>query len=120
MVPDDRDTLELLQEELDFIEKGGYGRSVRTPWLAKSIFQDSLSCLNYGYPYRAHPCSECRLIEFVSPDHRLDQVPCHHIRLNEAGTTIEDLEEREQEAEAERLVKNWLQSRINELRANTH
>jgi hypothetical protein len=116
MAQDDRETLELLEEELDFIEKGGYGRSVRTPWQPKSIFQDSLSCLNYGYPYRAHPCSECRLIEFVSPDHRTDAVPCHHIPLNELGTTIEDLEEREQEAEAERLVKNWLQSRINELR----
>jgi hypothetical protein len=52
MAKDDRAILEILQEELDFIEKGRYGRSVRTPWLPKSIFQDSLSCLNYGYPYR--------------------------------------------------------------------
>ena len=48
MAKDGRDILEVLQGELDFIEKGGYGRSVRTPWLPKSIFQDSLSCLNYG------------------------------------------------------------------------
>ena len=119
MVTDDRDTLELLEEELDFIKAGGYGRSVRTPWLPKSIFQDSLSCLNYGYPYRAHPCSECRLLEFVAPEHRSDAVPCHHIPLNELGTTIEDLEEQEQEAQAERLVKNWLQGRINEIRSGS-
>ena len=119
MVTDDRDTLELLEEELDFIKAGGYGRSVRTPWLPKSIFQDSLSCLNYGYPYRAHPCSECCLLEFVAPEHRSDAVPCHHIPLNELGTTIEDLEEQEQEAQAERLVKNWLQGRINEIRSGS-
>jgi hypothetical protein len=52
MTKDDRDILELLKSELSFIEEGGYGRSVRTPWLPKSIFQDSLSCLNYGYSYR--------------------------------------------------------------------
>ena len=57
MATDERDILELLKEELDFIEKGGYGRSVRTPWQSKSTFQDSLSCINYGYPYRAHPCN---------------------------------------------------------------
>src|SRR4026208_860269 len=109
MAIDDRSLLELLKSELSFIEEGGYGRSVRTPWLPKSIFQDSLSCLNYGYPYRAHPCSECRLLEFVAPEHRSDAVPCHQIPLNELGTTVEDLEEQEQEAQAERLVKNWLQ-----------
>ena len=117
MTKDGRDILEVLQGELDFIEKGGYGRSVRTPWLPRSIFQDSLSCLNYGYPYRAHPCNECHLLEFVSPDRRSEVVPCHHIPLNEVGTTIEELEEREEQARAERLVKDWLRARISELNA---
>src|SRR5215470_5608028 len=52
MTKDDRDILELLKEELSFIEQGGYGRSVRTPWKPSSTFQDSLTCVNYGYPYR--------------------------------------------------------------------
>jgi hypothetical protein len=56
MLTDDRDVLDVLKFELDFIEKGGYGRSVRTPWLATSIFQDSLTCLNFGDPNRSHPC----------------------------------------------------------------
>jgi len=115
MAQDQRDTLELLQEELNFIEQGGYGRSVRTPWLPKSIFQDSLSCLNYGYPYRAHPCSECRLLDFVAPEHRTDAVPCHYIPLDEAGQTVEDLEAEDNEAKLERLVRDWLCSRIQEL-----
>ena len=117
MTKDERDILELLKEELDFIEKGGYGRSVRTPWLPKSFFQDSLSCLNYGYPYRAHPCNECHLLDFVAPEHRTEIVPCHFIPLDEAGDTIEDLEAEENQSRAERLVIDWLRERIREIEA---
>jgi hypothetical protein len=115
MTTDDRDLLELLKEELDFIEKGGYGRSVRMPWQSKSIFLDSLSCINYGYPYRAHPCTECHLTDFVSPDNRNQSVPCHHIPLNSEGDTIEDLELKDNQAKLEREVSGWLHARINEI-----
>jgi hypothetical protein len=101
MTTDERDILELLKEELDFIENGGYGRSVRTPWHNKSTFQDSLSCINYGYPYRAHPCAECHLLDFVTPEHRNEEVPCHFIPLNTDGETIEDLELQENQAKLE-------------------
>ena len=116
MANDDRDILEVLQEELDFIEKGGYGRSVRTPWQPKSAFQDSLSCLNYGYPYRAHPCTDCQLIEFVSPEDRSKEVPCHHIQITERGETIEDLELEENEAKLAREVAHWLRTKIEEIK----
>ena len=112
---DDRDILELLKEELAFIEQGGYGRSVRTPWLSKSTFQDSPSCINYGYPYRAHPCNECHLLEFVTPDDRTEFVPCHHIPLNTDGDTIEDLESQDSQAKLEREVKQWLRARIKQI-----
>jgi hypothetical protein len=112
MTNNERDILALLQEELDFIEQGGYGRSVRTPWLPKSTFQDSLSCLNYGYPYRAHPCSDCHLIEFVAAEHRAKAVPCHHIPLNAAGETIEDLETKDNQSKLEESLKNWLRTEI--------
>jgi len=115
MAKDDRDMLELLKQELSFIEEGGYGRSVRTPWLPKSVFQDSLSCLNYGYPYRAHPCSECHLLDFVSPDDRSQPVPCHFIPLNEAGNTIEELEMKGDEVKMQGVVKGWLKGKINQL-----
>jgi hypothetical protein len=115
MVMDERDILELLKDELDFIEKGGYGRSVRTPWQSKSAFQDSLTCINYGYPYRVHPCNECHLLEFVSPQHRTEQVPCHFIPLNSDGETIEDLEQQDNEAKLEREVSTWLRARIKEI-----
>jgi len=117
MDKDDRDILEILQEELDFIEKGGYGRSVRTPWLQKSVFQDSLSCLNYGYPYRAHPCSECRLMDFVPPEDQTQMVPCHHIPLDKAGDTIEELDSDGNEARMQRLVTEWLRAQINKIQS---
>ena len=112
---DDRDILELLKDELDFIEKGGYGRSVRTPWKPSSTFQDSLTCINYGYPYRAHPCNECQLLDFVDPEHHAAEVPCHYISLNAAGETIEDMEAEDNEAKLERSVRDWLRARINQI-----
>ena len=119
MAKDDRDILEVLKQELSFIEEGGYGRSVRAPWLPKSIFQDSLSCLNYGYPYRAHPCSECHLLEFVGPEDRSQPVPCHFIPLNETGNTIEGLEMEGNESKMQSVVKSWLQGKISQLEAGT-
>jgi hypothetical protein len=117
MAKDDREILELLKSELSFIEEGGYGRSVRTPWLPKSIFQDSLSCLNYGYPYRAHPCAECHLLDFVRPEDRSQDVPCHFIPLNEAGSTIEKLEMEGNERRMESAVKSWLHGKISQIEA---
>jgi hypothetical protein len=122
MTTDERDILEVLKSELDFIESGGYGRSVRTPWLSKSTFQDSPSCINYGYPYRAHPCHECHLLDFVTPDDRKEFVPCHHIPLNTDGDTIEELELQDNQAKLEREVSKWLRDRIRQIeeeRANT-
>jgi hypothetical protein len=115
MAKDDRDILELLKEELAFIEQGGYGRSVRTPWLPKSAFQDSLTCINYADPNRTHPCSECHLIDFVASEHLSDEVPCHCIPLNEAGETIEDLEAQGNEAKLEATLKQWMRSKIKQI-----
>jgi hypothetical protein len=115
MAKDDRDILEALKQELDFVEKGGYGRSVRTPWKPTSAFQDSLSCLNYGYPYKAHPCSECFLIDFVPLKGCAEAVPCHHIPLNESGDTIESLEAEDNQQKLEADLKTWLRARIKQL-----
>ena len=112
---DERDILELLKEELAFIEQGGYGRSVRTPWLPKSAFQDSLTCINYGDPNHTHPCDECQLMDFVGDDHRAEQVPCHYIPLNAAGETIEDLEAQDNQAKLEATLKSWMRTKIKEL-----
>jgi hypothetical protein len=115
MAKDDRDILEILKDELNFIEKGGYGRSVRTPWKPTSAFQDSLTCINYADPSHTHPCDECHLLDFVSSEHQREEVPCHFIPLNETGETIEALELEDNEAKLEREVKDWLRVRIREI-----
>ncbi|HEY5074629.1 MAG TPA: hypothetical protein VII34_08020 [Pyrinomonadaceae bacterium] len=113
MAKDERDILELLKSELDFIEKGGYGRSVRTPWKATSPFRDSLSCVNYALPEKAHPCSDCHLIDFVPDDKRSEELPCHAIPLNAAGDTVESLENNQ--AKLEESLKEWMRAKIKEL-----
>jgi hypothetical protein len=115
MAKDERDILELLKSELEFIEQGGYGRSVRTPWLATSPFRDSLTCVNYALPEKAHPCSECHLIDFVPPDKRSEELPCHAIPLNASGDTVESLELENNQAKLEAALKEWMRATINEL-----
>ncbi len=105
--------LNALKLELKFCELGGYKPSIpgRLPARAsendpismfhfdkstreckeRSVFQDSPLCLNYGLPVRQHPCSECRLIDFVPAEKRGEAVPCHHIPLNGRGDTVATL-----------------------------
>ena len=115
MAADEHDILRHLQDELAFIEKGGYGRSVRTPWQSKATFRDSPTCLNYADPDRPHPCSECHLLEFVDPAHRTKELPCHFIPLNAEGETVEGLELDDNQGRLEREVSAWLRARIREI-----
>lgn len=117
MAKDERDLLELLKTELDFIEKGGYGRSVRTPWKETSAFRDSLTCVNYALPEKAHPCSECHLIDFVPDEKRAERVPCHFIPLTDRGETVEDLEAEGNQARMEEALKDWMRRKIQQLEA---
>jgi len=115
MAKDQRDLVELLKTELDFIEKGGYGRSVKTPWRPTSSFRDSLTCVNYALPEKSHPCSECHLIDFVPRDKQDEEVPCHSIPLNASGDTVESLERNEPKLEA--ALKEWMREKIREIEA---
>ena len=112
MSDDKRDILEVLKFELNFLEQGGYGRSVRTPWKPTSIFQDSLSCINFNDPGRPHPCNECLLTDFVPDDAQAQSVPCHHIPLNHEGETVDSMERQYNQGELEEAVKNWLRGTI--------
>jgi hypothetical protein len=113
---DDREALEVLKDELNFLEKGGYGRSVREPWKATSVFQDSPTCL--CYPDRQHDDC-CILMQFVPPERRSEAVPCHYIPLNAEGDTITKLEEREDEQALAEAIRNWLVEAISRLEAKT-
>ena len=112
MSDDKRDVLEVLRFELSFLEQGGYGRSVRTPWKATSAFQDSPSCLTFHDPARPHPCNECLLTDFVPPESREEGIPCHFIPLNGLGETVDSLERHAHQPELEEALKKWLRSTI--------
>ena len=114
MSTDDREALEVLKSELEFIEKGGYGRSVKTPQLPTAVFLDSLSCINYADPERKHPCSECLLINFVPAESVSQDIPCHHIPLR-PGETVQTIELSGSQQDLEDAVKNWLRSTIAQL-----
>ena len=109
---DERDVLEVLKFDLNFLEQGGYGRSVHTPQTPTRIFQDSISCLHFGEPQRPHPCSECMLIDFVPESRRNEDVPCHHIPLSPAGETIATLEARKNQQQLEEAMIAWLRAVI--------
>jgi len=115
--PAESDILELLKSELAFVEQGGYGRSVRTPWLPKSAFQDSLSCINFADPAHTHACSECQLFNFVPASRQAEEAPCHYIELNEAGETIVDLEGQDNQQKLERELKQWMRKMIQNIEA---
>jgi hypothetical protein len=117
---DHKDTLDVLKSELAFIEHGGYGRSVRTPWRPTSIFLDSPSCLNFSDPQRSHPCEECLLMNFVPPERRDAGLPCHHIPLTTAGDTVHSAAGWADQSELEEAVKGWLRRSIIQLEQRKH
>ena len=112
MSSDSRDILDVLKFELNFLEQGGYGRSVRTPWKPTSVFQDSLSCVNFNDPARPHSCNECLLSDFVPAEHAGESIPCHHIPLNQDGETVDTMERQYTQPELEEAVKEWLRALI--------
>jgi hypothetical protein len=111
MSEEKRELLEKLKFELAFVEDGGYGRSVRTPQQSTSPFQDSLTCLNFGDPLRAHPCAECVLMQYVPESHKGEDVPCHHIPLDQERRTIATLDA----TGAEEVLKRWLRHEVTRL-----
>jgi hypothetical protein len=115
MADDKRDLLEVLKFELSFIEQGGYGRSVRTPWKPTSIFRDSLSCLNFNDETRPHACSECVLHDLVPVQAIQENIPCHFIPLNQAGETVNSMERQYNQVELEDAVKDWLRAAIHKI-----
>ncbi len=115
MSDDKRDVLEVLKFELAFLEQGGYGRSVKTPWKPTSIFQDSLSCINFNDAERPHPCHECLLNDMVPQQSLTESVPCHHIPLNSMGETVDSMERQYNQPELEDAVKAWLRTAISRI-----
>jgi hypothetical protein len=112
MAQDNRDILEVLQFELNFLEDGGYGRSPRTPWRAPAIFEDSPICPNFSDPARPHLCESCLLEQFVPEGQKEQSIPCRFIALTKEGQTVEDLYQTGSQVEMEAALRTWLRDQI--------
>jgi hypothetical protein len=115
MAKDERDLLEVLKMELEFLEKGGYGRAPREPWRPQCVFEDSPTCMNYDSKLDPDPCGDCILIGLVPPEHRRTKIPCRHIQLTASGETLDSLYRYGDEYEIEETVRNWLHKTISRL-----
>ena len=112
---DERDLLDVLRFELQFLKDGGYGRSPRTPWRPQYIFEDSLTCTNFHSKDHPVPCSACVLMPLVPPEQRAQNIPCRHIPFNEFGETLESLYLDSTQGEIEDTVEEWLKATIERL-----
>jgi hypothetical protein len=116
MMPnDDRNTLEVLKAELNFVTKGGYGRSPREPFRAVLPFEDSPTCMNYDSQEHRAPCAECLLMQFVPGESRGEKVPCRHIPLTPGGDTLLQLYSGASQQEIEEALAAWLRKEIAKL-----
>lgn len=116
MQRDDRDLLEVLKFERQFLRDGGYGRSPRTPWKPQLIFEDSPTCMNFNSA-RVGPCSNCVLIGLVPAEFRGAQVPCRYIPFDESGATLDSLYHHGDQQQTEGTVEHWLDATIQKLEA---
>ena len=115
MAKEQRDILDVLKRELDFLEQNGYGRSPSTPWKWTTTFRHSPSCINFNDPKRTRPCIDCPLIDFVPAEARSQDIPCHYIPIGPAGETVATMEREQDVADLEQSLKNWLGATIRQI-----
>ncbi len=107
------ETLNLLRQELEFLERGGYGGAL--PWRPVSMFLDSPSCPNRLDVERSTPCPQCWLYQFVPEKFRQELPPCHFIALNPDGESIHSMSRQYTTAEVEEALRRWLTAEIRRL-----
>jgi hypothetical protein len=116
MPRDDRNLLDVLKFELEFLEQGGYGRLPREAWRPRLVFEDSPTCMNFNSKDR-EPCSECLLMQLVPESARKEQTPCIHIPLSPNGQTLDSLYRTGTQQEIEEALGGWLRKTISRLEA---
>jgi hypothetical protein len=117
MKRDERDLLDVLKFELEFVEKGGYGRSPREPWRPQFVFEDSPTCMTYDCKENPGPCSDCVLMHWIPDEHRDEKAACRKIPLGPSGETLDSLYRYADQHEIEEAVAGWLRITISKLEA---
>lgn len=115
MSSDTRDLLKVLQQELQFLEEGGYRNSPSAQRRPQFVFQDSPTCLNFDRSKTLRPCHECTMASLVPSDCLGERFPCRHIPLNDAGFTIDTYDRLGTCDDREAAVRTWLLKKIHEL-----
>jgi hypothetical protein len=118
MLAGNRNTIEVLKAELEFVKKGGYASFLRDPWRVKLALEDSPTCMNCDRKNNPKPCSECLLMQFVPTNKRGEKVPCRHIPLTSHGDTLLHLYQGATEQEIDETLTRWLQETIAKLELN--
>jgi hypothetical protein len=115
MQKDERDLLEVLKSEREFLARGGYSQSPKSSWRPHYIFEDSRSCANFGADGKPVACADCVLTRLVPSEYRAEKIPCRHIPLTESGETLDSLYRDSTETEIEETVGAWLKRTIERL-----
>lgn len=118
MTMDSRELLQVLRFELNYIEQGGFDRD-RALLGTESPLQGSYACINFDDPLRTHACHECLLHQFVPEDRKTEDLPCHHILLDDSGETIAKLIERNDPQRMVKVLEHWLHATIKRLETNS-
>ena len=111
---EDRDLVEVLKFELEFLNKGGYGRSPRTVETDVHLRRLSLMHELRLQSKSGCPCSDCVLMQLIPPELRFGKNPCRHIALNVEGETLDSIYRYEDQHEIKRS-RMWLLTTIAQL-----
>ena len=112
MSKDKRHLVDVLKQELEFVEKGGYRHPSHAAWRPQFMLQDSPTCLNLNSDEFPTPCTDCVLMQVTPADSQLRKFPCRYIPLNERGETLDLLYRTGTLEETQAAFKNWLKSTI--------
>jgi hypothetical protein len=111
----EQNVLEQLRSELNFMGEVECRSPSSRIAVRESIFRSSPICPNFGNPDRPHPCAQCPLMGFVPIDRQSENLPCHHIPLNESGETVATIEAGNERERLSQAVTDWLQFVIKRL-----
>jgi hypothetical protein len=119
MRKDDRDLLEVLKLELEYLTTT-HRYSREDPQSPRAILRESPACFNYGcfdYDCREHlsACTDCVLIKLVPLERRSEAFPCQYIPLDKSGEGLDSLYRYCGQQEVEKRVRDWLQATITQL-----
>ena len=115
MQKDERDLLEVLKLELEFLEAGGYERLPKAAWSPRFIFEGSPTCVNHERKGDPGPCADCVLMQLVPPQRRSEKIPCRYIPLNVSEETLDSLYRSAKQPEVNETVGLWLRLAIEQL-----